>query len=139
MRFVLDASVALAWVFPDESSVVANRLRKGLRTGEAIAPPLLVYEIGNALLNAVRRGRISGAERRKLSGVLADLPIEVDSSSAPRVWGAASDLAAEHGITIYDASYLELAVRTGLPLATFDHALTRAAESAGVSVPTASP
>ena len=137
MRFVLDASIALAWVFPDETSEVANLLRKGLRTGEAIAPPLLVYEIGNALLNAVRRGRISGAERRKLCGVLAALPIEVDSLSAPRVWGAASDLAEEHGITIYDASYLELAVRTGLPLATLDHALVRAAESAGISVPTA--
>ena len=137
MRFVLDASVALAWVFPDESSEVANRLRKGLRTGEAIAPPLLAYEIGNALLNAVRRGRISRAERKKLCGVLAALPIEVDSLSAPRVWGATGDLAEEHGITIYDASYLELAVRTGLPLATLDHVLARAAESAGVSVPTA--
>ena len=138
MAFVLDCSVAMAWVFSDEASDATARLRDSLIDGRAFVPSLWPVEVGSVLLTAARRGRLSPDEWPKVCASLDALPIEIDSLSTIRVWGPTLDLADEHGLSIYDAMYLELALRMQLPLATLDRPLAVAARAAGVDVPTAS-
>ena len=127
--FVLDSSVTLAWYLPDESgSASAALLERAAAEGVAV-PGLWPLEIANALLMAERRGRIAAAARVRALGALRRLPISVDSETAERAWADALTLATAHRLSVYDAAYLELAVRRRLPLATFDRDL-RAAASA---------
>ena len=135
MAFVLDCSVTMAWIFPDEATDATDRLRDGLLGTRAFVPALWPVETANALLVATRRGRIAQDEWPGIRAHLDALPIEVDPVSASRTWGAALDLAQAHGISVHDAMYLELAVRMRMPLATLDRALRTAGESAGVEVP----
>ena len=132
MAFVLDCSLTMAWIFPDEATDATDRLREALIDTRAFVPALWPVETANALLVATRRGRIAQDEWPEIRAHLDALPIEVDPVSAPRTWGAALDLANAHGIAVYDAMYLELAARMQMPLATLDRALLRAAQSAGV-------
>ena len=134
MAFVLDCSVTMAWIFPDEATAATDRLREALLDNRAFVPALWPVETANALLVATRRGRIAQDEWREIRGHLDALPIEVDAVSAPRTWGAALDLADAHALSVYDAMYLELAARMRMPLATLDRALQAAARSAGVAV-----
>ena len=132
MSFVIDNSIALAWCFEDEQTPgVMALLDRVIDTG-AIAPQLWPVEALNGLLTAERRGRIDRAARQRLGGFLADLPIQIDDETANRVWNRTAPLAELHALTAYDATYLELAVRLGLPLATSDSALIAAARTAGV-------
>ena len=132
MAFVLDCSLTMAWIFPDEATDATDRLREALIDTPAFVPALWPVETANALLVATRRGRIAQDEWPEIRAHLDALPIEVDPVSASRTWGAALDLANAHGIAVYDAMYLELAARMRMPLATLDRALLRAAQSAGV-------
>jgi len=100
----------------------------------AIAPQLWPIEALNGLLTAERRGRIDAAVRRRLAGFLDELPIVIDDETAARVWQATALLADTHRLTAYDATYLELAMRLGLPLATADQPLRAAAQSAGIAL-----
>jgi predicted nucleic acid-binding protein len=138
MTFVIDNSVALAWCFEDEQTAgILALLDRVIDTG-AVAPQLWPLEAVNGLLTAERRGRISRTARQRLGGFLADLPIQIDDETAGRMWSATAPLAERHGLTAYDATYLELATRLGLPLATSDTALIAAARVAGVTLlPTA--
>ena len=136
MAFVLDCSVTMAWIFPDEATDATNRLREALVDAPAFVPALWPVETANALLVATRRGRIAHDEWPGIRAHLDALPIEVDPVSASRTWGAALDLASAHAISVYDAMYLELATRMRMPLATLDRALRAAGKSAGVEVPT---
>ena len=132
MSFVIDNSVALAWCFEDEQTPeIMTLLDRVVDTG-AVAPQLWPIEAINGLLTAERRGRIDGALRRRLIGFLHDLPINIDDETAARMWTATERLAELHGLTAYDATYLELAVRLGLPLATSDAALIAAAKAESV-------
>ena len=133
MAFVLDCSVTMAWIFPDEATDATDRLRDGLLGTRAFVPALWPVEAANALLVATRRGRIAQDE---WPGIRAQCAADRGrTGSASRTWGAALDLAQAHGISVYDAMYLELAVRMRMPLATLDRALRTAGESAGVEVP----
>ena len=132
MSFVLDNSVALAWCFEGEQTDAIMALLDRVTDSGATAPQLWPVEALNGLLTAERRGRIDAATRRRLAGFLQDLPISIDDEPATRVWTMTSALAEAHRLTAYDATYLELALRLGVPLATGDRNLTVAAREAGV-------
>ena len=132
MPFVLDASVALAWSFRDERNAYAHRVLRRLEDDPALVPAVWMLEVANGLLVADRRGRFTAADVAQVYGVLADLPIEWSDLTLDQALGPVLDLARVHGLSAYDAAYLELAMREGLPLATQDDALRGAAERAGV-------
>ena len=105
-----------------------------MRKEKAVAPQLWPLEAANVLLTAERRGRITAPERQRLIRFLRALPIEIDDQTASQVWTATVQLAEQHRLSAYDAAYLELALRLGLPLATADRAVIAAAEAVGVPV-----
>jgi predicted nucleic acid-binding protein len=132
--FVLDASVALAWGFEDESSDYTDAVLSALESWEAIVPCIWPLEVGNALLVAERRGRMTQAAVTLFIEYLRSLPITVERTALGRMFGEALALAREQELSLYDASYLDLALRLGLPLATWDRALRKAASRCGVEV-----
>lgn len=131
---VLDSSVTLAWFLPDERRAGADVLLDRVISAGAIAPALWPIEVGNAFLVAQRHGRVSQAERTQAFGLLASLPIDIDPATGVHAWTVTLSLAEQHGLTLYDAVYLELALRQNLPLASLDRQLRRAATTAGVAV-----
>ena len=135
MAFVLDCSVALAWLFPDEATEVTDHLRDSLVEGRAFAPALWPMEVANVLLVATRRGRIDPDEWEQLYAHLEALPIEIDPVSTSRVWGRTLQLANAHRLSVDDAMYLELALRMRLPLATLDRTLSETARLEGIETP----
>lgn len=135
MAYVLDCSVTMAWFFRDEASEETDRLRGLLMDSRAFAPSLWPVEVGNAFLVATRRGRIRVEEWPQIRGYLSALPIEIDPVSVSRTWGDSLEIARTHQLSVYDAMYLELAVRLRMPLATMDHTLSQAARASGVDVP----
>jgi predicted nucleic acid-binding protein len=134
MAFVADASVALAWYFPDEATARSNALRERLVDEGPVVPMHWPLEVTNALLAAKRRGRIKAAEMRSIVADLRLLPEEVDGQTAESAWVAVLELAEKHSLTAYDAAYLELALRRRLPLATLDLGLAQAARESGVDL-----
>lgn len=133
---VLDASVTVAWCL-DEGNTCANSILDLLEHKGAIVPNLWPIEVSNALAIAERRGFITRSETTHFLMLLRSLPILVEIMPEDRVFGDLLGLAREQMLTVYDAAYLDLAMRTGLPLATFDEALCRAAGHCGVKVITA--
>ena len=129
MTFVLDTSVALAWCFKDEQTPTVMAVLDRLVEGGGMAPLLWPLEAMNGLFSAERRRRISGAERISFGSFLRDLPVTLDLDTAEHVWEATAALAERFGLTIYDATYLELCVRRRLPLATLDGALRNGAKA----------
>ena len=134
MSLVLDNSVALAWCFEDEQNPAIMALLDRVVERGAVAPQLWPIEALNGLLTAQRRGRIDAEARAQMSSLLADLPIVLDDQTAGQLWTATARLAEQHQLTAYDATYLELAVRLNLPLATNDRALITAARVEGVAL-----
>lgn len=134
MPFVLDSSVALAWVLPDETDTDTDALCDRLTYDTALVPPIWPLEIGNVLLVAMRRGRIGQSESQQLLAKLRALPIAVDAISTEQGFDATFQMAALYELTTYDAAYLELAQRRELPLATLDNRLRAACVSVGISV-----
>lgn len=134
MSFVLDNSVALAWCFEDERSPAMDAILDRLVREGATVPQLWSLEALNGLLTAERRGRLDRDLRQRLMEFFADLPITVDGETGQRAWTATARLAEAHGLTAYDAAYLELAQRLAQPLATQDTALAAAARAVGVEV-----
>ncbi len=134
MAFVLDCSVTMAWIFPEEASDRTSAVRESLLEESAHVPGLWPIEVANVLLMATRRGRVLATEWPKLLADLAALPIEVDDETGSRALGDSLHLASEHGLSVYDAVYLELAVRRDLPIATLDQGLTAACHAAGVEL-----
>jgi predicted nucleic acid-binding protein len=132
MPFVVDASLALAWHFEDEVSEYADRVLERLREDRAVVPSIWPLEVANGLLVAKRRGRLSPARLARAADLFQELPIFVFEVGAQVALGSVLELGRVHGLSAYDAAYLELAMREGLPLATQDDALRVAAERAGV-------
>ena len=130
--FVVDCSVVMAWFFTDESSPGAERVLQRMEREWAIVPGLCHLEILNVLLIAERKKRISRVQAQRLLTFLAELPIATDAESLPGRLPAILDLGRGLGVTSYDAAYIELAARLGLPLATLDRGMRRAARTAGV-------
>jgi predicted nucleic acid-binding protein len=131
MAFVVDASVAAAWLLPDEVSNVATAAYARLPEEEAVAPGLWWLEMRNIFLSNERRGRIDAAKSNRALDLLAGLPIRLEHGAES---GALMALARKHGLSAYDAAYLELALREALPLATLDNALAKAALAEGVAL-----
>lgn len=130
-RLVIDCSVSAVWCLTDESSEVADKILKLLANDEAIVPSLWITEMANVLVTAERRGRITPADSTRALELLQNLPIRIDSADIMTL-NACRLLAREHDLSAYDAAYLELAQRAGLPLATMDHSLAAAARRSGV-------
>jgi predicted nucleic acid-binding protein len=134
MSFVLDNSVALSWCFEDEQTPsVMALLDRVVETG-AMAPLLWPLEALNGLLVAERRRRLDAAKRAELAGLLRALPITLDDDTAEKSWEDTLRLAERFTLSVYDATYLELAQRRRLPLASKDRALRSAAAALGVVV-----
>jgi predicted nucleic acid-binding protein len=132
--FVLDASVALAWCFKDEATEAADRLLARLEAETAAVPTLWSIEVANVLAFGERRQRITPAESADFIARLETLVIVPDEETTPRAFGQILDLSRSQRLTAYDAAYLELAMRLGVPLATKDADLGNAAERLGVTV-----
>ena len=127
---IIDASVASAWCFPDERKDYANAVLRAVSSSVvAVAPRLWAYEVRNSVLMGLRRGRISKADADSFLDSLADLNIRL---ADPVSYDAVFKLAELSGLTVYDAAYLDLAVRQGVQLASLDDALQKAAVKAGV-------
>ena len=131
---VLDASVVLAVVLQEANRRNAVEIIARAAEHGAAVPNLWHVEVGNALLTAERRRLISAEERSAALRDLVRLPITVDGETAARAWREALFLAEQHRLTLYDSMYLELRLRLGLALATFDAALRKAARSAHVTL-----
>ena len=130
-RFVLDASVVVAWCFEDESTKFTEGVLDSLSRGsEALVPSLWPLEVANAFVNAERRGRLQPARTAELIAQIAKLGIEVDTHTSAQAWKGTLTLARRYGLSVHDASYLELAIRESLPLATLDQALAKVARKA---------
>lgn len=127
--FVIDASVAASWCFPDEASPVADAALRRLDEDGALAPSLFWFELRNVLLIGERRRRITKTDTARFLGFVRDLPLEVDSDPDGNL---ALSLARAHRLSFYDAVYLELAQRKAL--ATLDNALIAAARAEKVSL-----
>jgi predicted nucleic acid-binding protein len=132
--FVLDASVALAWCFEDENTPSARQILARLRAEAASVPATWPIEVANVLALAERRRRITPADSAEFIAKLEDVAILVDGETSSRAFGRVLDLAREERLTAYDAAYLELAMRLGVPLASKDADLCDAAQRLGVSV-----
>jgi predicted nucleic acid-binding protein len=132
-RFVLDGSVTLAWLFHDEQDPYADTIVARLPYIEMHVPRLWHLEVANVLLVGERRGRCTQADTTSWLGFLAGLPIMVDAATELQAWSETINLARQHGLTEYDAAYLELALRQSLPLATLDAKLEAAATAVGVT------
>lgn len=134
---VVDASVTLSWALVGEAKAPeARAVADRIAENAAIVPAIWRLEVGNALLVAERRGRLTAAQAEAVCIGLAAMPIEIDPETSARAWADTARLARNHGLMLYDAAYLELAVRRALPLAMFDWALARAAVTESVPLTT---
>jgi len=134
VSLVLDPSLALNWYFEDERNQEADTVMDRVVDEVAVVPALWRLEIANAFQSAIRRKRIDMAFRDNALAELAMLDIVVDTETDIHAWSATLYLADRFRLTAYDASYLELAHRRRLPLATLDEALCRAASALGVGL-----
>ena len=134
MSFVLDASVALLWLIPDSQPAglpYARGVLEQLKEGQALVPSLFFLEVANVISKLEGKGRITEAETQRYLALLGRLNIAVDPATAKRALGDTLNLARRHRLSAYDATYLELALREGLPLTTLDTDLAEAAKAAG--------
>lgn len=129
---VLDCSVTLSWLMPDEGNAQAAEVRTLVTDEGAVVPMLWPIELGNALLFAVRGRRVTTVQRATAIEALGQLPIEIDTKTLAKVWSDTLTLADELRLTLYDACYVELAKRRALPLATLDKELRAAGKKLGI-------
>jgi predicted nucleic acid-binding protein len=132
-EFVLDCSVTMAWYFKDEANAYAKAVRKSLSGLNAVVPSLWPLEVANILVLGERRQRSTEAEASKWLRYLQLLPIRVNDETGARAWSDILHIARSYDLSAYDASYVELAIRLGLPLASLDDKLRATAASAGVA------
>jgi len=132
--FVVDCSIAIAWLFHDEATPKTTALLNRLATETAIVPAWWSIEITNVLAMAERKGRITPAQSDAFISDLSKLGIERDDEAPDRAFSHLLALCRTYQLTSYDAIYLDLAIRRSLPLATLDNALRRAARKLGVSL-----
>jgi predicted nucleic acid-binding protein len=134
MNLVLDASIALSWCFKNEATAIGDRVLERLVAETASVPAIWHLEIANVLALSERRGRITRANSSEFVALLETLDIAIDEETPPRALGQLLDLARAERLTAYNAAYLELAMRLGIPLASKDADLCDAAERLGVRV-----
>jgi predicted nucleic acid-binding protein len=130
VRFVLDTSVAVSWCFDDERHPIADAAAELLKRGESAGVPALFwFELRNAVLMGHRRKRISEQLMMETLETIGEAPLSIQARPHER---SVFPLALRHSLSFYDATYLELALRERVPLATLDKSLARAANAAGV-------
>jgi predicted nucleic acid-binding protein len=130
---VVDASVALAWCFPDEASEYADAVLVALKGQAIVVPAVWGLEIANAILAGERRKRLKQPEILRFLALLEGLPIVQDGQAVSEIVSNVLPLARHYDLSAYDAAYLELSIRHGVPLATHDAKLQKAAKRAGVN------
>ncbi|HYY27959.1 MAG TPA: type II toxin-antitoxin system VapC family toxin [Chthoniobacterales bacterium] len=134
-EFVLDGSLTMGWCFEDEASPETDEIQDWLIAGAcAYVPTLWHLEIANVLLACERRNRITEADSVRFLAVLVLLNITTDHQTEQHAGKTTLGLARQHGLSVYDAAYLELAMRLGLPLASKDEALREAARAVGLRI-----
>lgn len=126
-NFVVDNSIVMAWCFEDEASEYTDAVQDQLVENTAFVPASWPLEVTNVLLVAERKKRIGKADSGHFIALLSRLPIKVDPTESERVFHDIISLAREYQLSSYDASYLELAIRKGLQIASLDKAIVRAA------------
>ena len=134
MSVVLDASFMMAFVFDDEQTPELTERARRVLTNGAVVPRHWQLEMANSVLMSVRRQRIDAAKAATILAQLARLQVSIDLPDAMAAWTVTYALAEQHRLTLYDAAYLELAIRRGLPLASLDRALIAAARASDVEV-----
>ncbi len=132
--FVIDCSIAMAWLFHDEATLKTTALLKRLATETALVPAWWFIEITNVLAMAERKGRITPMQSDAFIADLSKLGIERDDEASDRAFTHLLALCRTHRLTSYDAIYLDLAIRRSLPLATLDDDLRRTARKLGVGL-----
>jgi predicted nucleic acid-binding protein len=134
-EFVLDSSLTMAWCFEDEASPETDEIQDWLTAdARAHVPTLWHLEIANVLWACERRKRITEADSVRFLAVLEALNIMTDHQTEQHAGQKTLGLARQHGVSVYDAAYLELAMRLGLPLASKDETLRKAAQAVGLSI-----
>lgn len=131
---VLDCSVTMAWCFEDETSAFTETVLDAVVAGGAVVPGLWPLEVVNVLLVGERKKRLAEVQATQFLDRLLSLPVEIEGSPRADTWPRLHALGRVHGLSAYDAAYLELAARRGLPLATCDGALRKAARAAGLAL-----
>lgn len=134
MSLVLDSSVTLAWVYSEQTTESIKHVFDVLAQSGAWVPTLWRLEVANVLQMGLRRKRHDAEFRDATLADLAQLPIQVDGETDQQAWGETLLLADRHRLTLYDATYLELALRRSLPLASLDEDLRRAAAAEKVNL-----
>jgi len=133
-RFVVDNSVVMTWCFRDQADPYADAVLDSLAAAEAVVPSVWPLEVVNVLLTAERKNLIHQADSVRFLNLLSQLPLCVENENAEKAMKDLLGLARSHHLSSYDAAYLGLAMKTGLPLATLDEKLRRAAASTNVPV-----
>jgi predicted nucleic acid-binding protein len=131
MPIILDASCALSFLLPDEDTDSADQILSIITNESAVAPSIWWYEVRNGLLSAERSQRLKVKQTNELLQSLVNLPIRLDAAVRE---DSLYEIARKYNLTIYDAAYLESALRLGFRLASFDGYLRKAAVKAGVGL-----
>jgi predicted nucleic acid-binding protein len=132
--FIIDCSITMAWCFSDEATAAVSKLQDRLERETALVPAHWFLEVTNVLAMAEKRKRISPAKTAAFLGLLAEMDIEVDEEATRRAFEHLLPLCRSIGLTAYDAVYLDLALRRGLPLASLDDDLCAAARQLGIEI-----
>jgi len=132
--FIVDNSVVMSWCFKDKSNKYADIVLDNLKKSSAVVPPVWPLEVANVLLVAERRKRLTEADSMRFLTLLNQLPITVEAGEPEKMMLRIISLAREHRLSSYDASYLDLAMRKGLPIATLDKGLRAAAQKTKVRI-----
>jgi predicted nucleic acid-binding protein len=133
--FIADSSVGVAWAVHSQASEATDQLLERVAAGSPlVVPTLWPFEVANSLLVLLRRKRILVEDCDRALDALGRLPLVVDEDGCRLAFGKTSELAVEHGLSVYDAAYLELAKRRKLPLASRDEALCGAAKGCRVKL-----
>ena len=132
-RFVLDSSMTMAWLFRDESSSYTYSIRRSLKRYQAVVTMLWPYEVANVIYIGWKRQRCTSADIATWLRILSTFPIEVQPIQVKSLMSELVNMAMRHQLTVYDASYLELAWRTGLPIASLDNRINEEAMKLGIA------
>jgi len=137
MDFVIDNSIVMSWCFEDEGSPYVDSVLDSLKKLSALTPAIWPLEVGNVLLVAERKNRLSEADSARFLALIGELPIVTEQETPERMMKEILALARNNNLSTYDASYLDLAMRKGIPIATLDKNLLQAAKN--IKLPTFTP
>ena len=132
--FIIDCSLAMAWLFKDEATDKTTEILQRLASETGLVPAWWFLEVTNVIALAERKGRVAPQESQQFIVEVSQLDIEIDTESPSRSFSHILPLCRSYSLTSYDAMYLELALRRQLPLATLDEPLRKAAKKAGVKL-----